>query len=68
VAFAGAIEQLARDVSRRREMAARAIARVRTHFTVDVAVEKTMAIYESLLKAGSTRKGVARGAFREIDR
>ena len=68
VAFAGAIEQLARDVSRRREMAARAIARVRTHFTVDVAVERTMAIYESLLKAGSTRKGVARGAFREIDR
>jgi glycosyltransferase involved in cell wall biosynthesis len=48
VAFADAIERLSRDVPRRKEMAARGIERVKTHFTVDLAVVKTIDIYESL--------------------
>jgi glycosyltransferase involved in cell wall biosynthesis len=48
VAFAETIERLARDGPRRREMAARAIDRVKSYFTVDISVEKTIDIYESL--------------------
>ncbi len=54
VAFAENIERLARDVHRRRAMGAGAIDRVRTHFTLDIAVEKTMAIYEALWKERSS--------------
>lgn len=53
-AFADAIEQLVRDVSRRREMAARGVERVRTHFTVELAVEKTIEIYERLWRKNAT--------------
>jgi glycosyltransferase involved in cell wall biosynthesis len=53
VALADAIDKLSRDVPRRREMAARAIDRVRRHFTVDIAVMKTMDVYESLWKGNS---------------
>lgn len=53
VSFAEAIGQLSQDRPRRREMAARAIDRVRTHFTVGITVERTMDIYESLWKEGS---------------
>ena len=52
-AFAEAIGRLSRDVPRRREMAARAIDRVRACFTVDMAVVKTIDIYESLWKDSS---------------
>jgi glycosyltransferase involved in cell wall biosynthesis len=56
VAFAEAIDRLSRDVPRRREMAARAIDRVRRHFSVDIAVMKTMDVYESLWKDSSLPK------------
>jgi glycosyltransferase involved in cell wall biosynthesis len=46
IAFAEAIERLARDGPLRTEMAARAVARVREHFTVDIMVEKTLDIYD----------------------
>jgi glycosyltransferase involved in cell wall biosynthesis len=49
-AFADAIDRLARDGPRRGQMADRAIDRVRTHFTVNIAVLKTVDIYESLWK------------------
>jgi glycosyltransferase involved in cell wall biosynthesis len=51
-AFAEAIERLGRDVPLRTEMAARAVSRVREHFTVDIVVEKTIGIYRAL---GNTR-------------
>ncbi len=47
-AFADAIETLARDANRRKQMSQQAIDRVRTRFTVGKAVEETLAIYESL--------------------
>jgi L-malate glycosyltransferase len=53
VALAEAIDTLNRDAPRRREMAAHAIDRVRSHFSVDTAVMKTMDVYESLWKEGS---------------
>jgi glycosyltransferase involved in cell wall biosynthesis len=53
VAFADAIDRLARDGPRRGQMADRAIDRVRTYFTVDIAVLKTIDIYESLWKDSS---------------
>jgi glycosyltransferase involved in cell wall biosynthesis len=49
-ALAEAVDTLSRDVPRRREMAARAIDRVRGHFSVEMAVMKTMDVYESLWK------------------
>lgn len=61
IAFAEAIERLSRDVPRRREMAARAITRVRQHFTVDIAVEKTIDIYESLWNESPPRERVVGG-------
>jgi glycosyltransferase involved in cell wall biosynthesis len=48
VAIADCIERLAKDGSLRREMGARAIERVRKHFTIDTAVAKTVRVYESL--------------------
>ncbi len=45
-AFAGAIERLGRDVPLRTEMAARAVARVKEHFTVDIMVRRTIDIYD----------------------
>jgi glycosyltransferase involved in cell wall biosynthesis len=47
-AFADAIERLAKDGTLRRKMGDQAAERVRTHFTVDVAVQKTIRIYESI--------------------
>jgi len=64
VAFADAIDRLSRDIPRRREMAVQAIARVRTHFTLEIAVDRTIDIYESLWTKGRAR-GLAVG---EIDR
>jgi glycosyltransferase involved in cell wall biosynthesis len=55
VAFADAIERLSRDISGRMEMGAQAIQRVRTQFTVDIAVERTMDIYEILWTTGGSR-------------
>jgi glycosyltransferase involved in cell wall biosynthesis len=46
VAFADAIERLARDVPLRAELAARAVERAREYFTVDIMVERTIAIYD----------------------
>lgn len=54
VAFADAIDRLSRDIMGRRDMGAQAIQRVRTQFTVDIAVERTMAIYESLWTTGGS--------------
>ena len=48
VAFADAIERLSRDAPRRRQMAVRAVDRVRAHFTIGLAVDRTIDIYESL--------------------
>jgi len=48
VGLAEAIDTLSRDVPRRREMAAHGLARVRRHFSVEMAVMKTMDVYESL--------------------
>jgi glycosyltransferase involved in cell wall biosynthesis len=64
VAFAEAIERLTRDVPRRREMAARAIDRVRRHFTVDIVVVKTIDIYELLWNDSFPPRGFARARFR----
>jgi len=47
-AFADAIEDLAGDGDRRRHMGAQAMERVHRHFTVEIAVDKTLRIYESL--------------------
>jgi glycosyltransferase involved in cell wall biosynthesis len=52
IAFAEAIERLSRDVPLRSEMGARAVARVREHFTVDIAVERTIAIYNGSRAGG----------------
>jgi glycosyltransferase involved in cell wall biosynthesis len=46
VAFADAIERLARDVPLRAELAARAVERAREYFTVDIMVERTIDIYD----------------------
>ena len=46
--FADAIETLAKDPGLRQRMANQALERVRTKFTVEKAVEETLAIYESL--------------------
>ena len=48
VAFADAIERLASDVDLRKTMGRQAIERVRQNFTVDIAVENTIRLYESL--------------------
>ena len=48
IAFADAIERLSRDVPARRAMAARSITRVRERFTIDIAVQNTLDIYNSL--------------------
>jgi glycosyltransferase involved in cell wall biosynthesis len=52
VAFADAIERLAHDGNLRRRMGEHALERVRRHFTVDRAVEKTIEIYELLWSDG----------------
>jgi glycosyltransferase involved in cell wall biosynthesis len=52
VAFADAIGRLSRDVFGRQEMAARATDRVRTHFTLEMVVDRTMEIYKSLWTNG----------------
>jgi len=71
VAFADAIERLAKDAPLRSEMGAQAVERVRKHFTVDLAVENTIRIYESLWAAlpyvaggGSPDQGRDDGHFR----
>ena len=46
--LANSIERLARDASLRRGMGEHSIERVRKHFTVDIAVEKTIQIYDSI--------------------
>ncbi len=48
MALADSIERLAKDGGLRREMGTRAVERVRRHFTVDLAVERTIHIYASL--------------------
>jgi glycosyltransferase involved in cell wall biosynthesis len=48
VALADSIESLAKDGRLRKEMGTRAIEHVRGNFTVDLAVERTIHIYESL--------------------
>jgi glycosyltransferase involved in cell wall biosynthesis len=55
MAFAEAIERLARDSTRRTEMAARAVTRVRQYFTIELAVERTIDIYDSLWNDGPSR-------------
>ena len=49
-AMAEAIRSLARDESRRCAMAAACLERVREHFTVEGAVQKTLNVYESMWK------------------
>jgi glycosyltransferase involved in cell wall biosynthesis len=56
IALAEGIERLARDAPGRREMAARAVARVNEHFTLDIAVEKTIDIYHALWNDRPSRK------------
>jgi glycosyltransferase involved in cell wall biosynthesis len=53
VAFAEKIERLSRDLHARREMAVQARHRVRTHFTVEIAVLGLISIYESLWKGSA---------------
>jgi len=48
VALADSVESLAKDGRLRKEMGTRAIEHVRRNFTVDLAVERTIHIYESL--------------------
>ena len=57
VAFAEKIERLSRDLPARREMAAQALHRVRTHFTVEIAVLGLIAIYESLWRDSAPPEG-----------
>jgi glycosyltransferase involved in cell wall biosynthesis len=64
IAFAEAIERLGRDVSRRREMAGRAVTRVRERFTLDITVAKTIDVYESLWNDRSSREKVAGAHYR----
>jgi glycosyltransferase involved in cell wall biosynthesis len=47
-ALADAIEKLAEDENLRRQMAERAVERVRRHFTVEASIEKMMNVYESM--------------------
>jgi glycosyltransferase involved in cell wall biosynthesis len=47
-ALADAIEKLAKDENLRRQMAERAMERVRRHFTVEASIEKMMNVYESI--------------------
>ncbi len=64
VAFADAIERLSRDAPRRRQMAVRAVDRVRAHFTIGLAVDRTIDIYESLWTTsgfGSRGPAVSKG-------
>jgi glycosyltransferase involved in cell wall biosynthesis len=55
IAFAEAVDRLRRDVPLRKEMAARAAARVREHFTVSILVDKTLDIYEALWNRSGVR-------------
>ena len=48
VAFADAIDLMSRDAPRRRQMALRAVDRVRTHFSLELTVARTLDIYASL--------------------
>jgi glycosyltransferase involved in cell wall biosynthesis len=57
VAFAEKIERLSRDLPARKEMAAQALHRVRTHFTVEIAVLGLIAIYESLWRDSAPPEG-----------
>jgi glycosyltransferase involved in cell wall biosynthesis len=68
IAFAEAIERLSQDVPLRREMAARAVARVREHFTVDIAVEKTIDIYDRSGATGHPGTGTRGVTVGEVDR
>lgn len=56
-AFADSIERLTRDVQLRREMGVRAVERVRRHFTLDIDVDKTLGIYESIWSGDPTGRG-----------
>jgi glycosyltransferase involved in cell wall biosynthesis len=47
-ALADAIEKLAKDEDLRRQMAERAMERVRRHYTVEASIEKMMNVYESM--------------------
>ena len=49
-ALADCIQKLAKDPTLRREMSMRGIERVRRNFTVNIAVEKTLQVYESVWK------------------
>jgi glycosyltransferase involved in cell wall biosynthesis len=51
-AFADAIERLAGDLQLRGEMGGRAVEHVRSHFTLDLAIERTLEIYESVWSGG----------------
>ena len=48
LSFADSIERLARDPELRHEMGLRAVERVRANFTVDLAVERTIRMYEAM--------------------
>lgn len=48
VAFAGAVESLAKDALLRRKMGLQGRERVQQHFTVDLAVQRTIQIYEAV--------------------
>jgi glycosyltransferase involved in cell wall biosynthesis len=48
VAFADAIDLMSRDAPRRRQMALRAVDRVRARFSLELTVERTLDIYASL--------------------
>ena len=47
-ALADAIEKLAKDENLRRQMAERAMERVRRRFTVEASIEQMMNVYESV--------------------
>lgn len=62
-AMAEGIRSLAQDESRRREMAAACVVRVRDRFSLDGAVEEMLAVYESMWRGEepATRRSSARG-------
>jgi L-malate glycosyltransferase len=68
IAFAEAIERLSRDAPSRREMSAHAVSRVRKHFTVEIAVEKTLDIYDDSGTTGNPGRGARGVTVGEIDR
>jgi glycosyltransferase involved in cell wall biosynthesis len=56
--FADAIERLVKDVELRKKMGRQAMEEVRQRFTVDIAVETTIDIYESLWREGTNAAAI----------